>query len=147
MSSDHRNRRRTVCLCVNKHVICPFHTSESHEEAWGLLRQACESERVAIVCCAGAGDAITANLLTGLLCRELPAETALLHMLSGGRAESSRCVTVPICAYCVCCFGLWGQIMFGMMTFLLASARLLWAFAQKTEATLTAPHAVTPPAD
>lgn len=92
-----------MCLCVNKHVICPFHTSESHEETWGLLRQARESERVAIVCCAGAGDAITANLLTGLLCRELPAETAPLHMkLSGGRAESSKvCDSAHMCILCV----------------------------------------------
>ena len=143
MSCDHRNRLHTVCLCVNKHVICPFHTSESHEETWDLLRQARESERVAIVCCAGAGDAITANLLTGLLCRELPAETAPLHMkLSRGRAESSRCVTVPICAHCVCCFVLWGQIVWYDDLPVSVSR----ASVALHKATLTAPHTIILPA-
>lgn len=106
-----------VFVCKQTH-ICPFQTSESHAK-WPCISVWDWESGHCLLC--GASDVIAANLLTGLLCRELPEETVPLYMnLSGGQLEGYGFVTACRCALWVCCFALQAQIMFNMMAFSLA---------------------------
>lgn len=120
MCFDHRSRLGML-QSVNNNVLCPFYTSESNAK-WPYVSVWDRESGRCLLC--RAGDAITANLLTGLLCQELPEETAPLHMnLSGGQLEGSGFLTVCICANWGCCYTLWGEIMLRAMIFLLVPAR------------------------
>lgn len=140
MCFDHRNWLGML-QSVNNKVLCPFYTRESHAK-WPCVSVWDRESGRCLLCTAS--DAITANLLTGLLCQELPEETAPLHMnLSGGQLEGSRFLTVCICANWVCCYTLWGKIMLRVMMFLLVPARLfvcttgLWLLYMMLELQLT----------
>lgn len=94
----------TQCGCTFVRVykqthICPFYTSESHVK-WPCVSVWDRESRHCLPC--WANDPIAANLLTELLCRELPEETAPLHMnLSVGQLDRARGVWWQWCVYTV----------------------------------------------
>lgn len=94
----HRNRLNNVWLSVfvcKQTDICPFDTSESHAN-WPCVSVR-DIERSHCLLCR-ASDAIAANVLTGLLCRELPEDMAPLHMkLSASQLGLRVCDSVHMC--------------------------------------------------
>lgn len=112
----------TQCGCTFVRVykqthICPFYTSESHVK-WPCVSVWDRESRHCLPC--WANDPIAANLLTELLCRELPEETAPLHMnLSVGQLDRARGVWWQWCVYTVDVF-VCGKVKFSMIASVLA---------------------------